>query len=165
MAPLPNPKHEKAAKARARGKSKTDAYKEAGYQRHPQNASRMMLNDAFENRVAEIQQEQYVALTLERKALVGRALENVDIAMGKKPVKVGKDGVPVYVYRGDVANNALKLAGNEIGVFQERKELKITANFEGYSDHQLVELLAQEAQALLEDQSQVIENDAQDSEK
>ena len=71
--------------------------------------------------------------------------------MGRIPVKIGKDGALVYVYRGDVANNAIRLAGLEIGLFNERKELKLVADFDKYSDLELVQLLAEEAQSLLED--------------
>ena len=44
---------------------------------------------------------------------------------------------------------AIKLAGVELGMFNERKELKLVAEFEKYSDAELVELLAHEAQMLL----------------
>jgi hypothetical protein len=69
-------------------------------------------------------------------------------------VRIGAEGKEVYVYRGDVANRAIQLAGIEVGLFTERKEIKHLNEFERLSDAQLLELLIQEAQTLvLEDQS------------
>ena len=149
MPALRNPRHERAAQARARGKTQTKAYEEAGYKPHKQNASRLMTNDDFGRRVAEIQHEEQERLILSKKALIDAVLENAEKALGRIPVKIGKDGDLVYVYRGDVANNAIRLAGLEIGMFNERKELKLVADFDKYSDTELVQLLAQEAQMLL----------------
>jgi hypothetical protein len=64
-------------------------------------------------------------------------------------VKIGAEGKGVYVYRGDVANRALQMLGFELAMFTERKELKLVADFDKYSDAELVQLLAQEAQMLL----------------
>ena len=153
MPALRNPRHERAAQARARGKTQTKAYEEAGYKPHKQNASRLMTNDDFGRRVAEIQHEEQERLILSKKALIDAVLENVEKALGRRPVKIGKAGEQreVFLYRGEVANNAIRLAGLEIGMFNERKELKLVADFDKYSDAELVQLLAQEAQLLLSD--------------
>ena len=150
MPALRNPRHERAAQARARGKTQTKAYEEAGYKPHKQNASRLT-NDDFGRRVAEIQHEEQERLILSKKALIDAVLENVEKALGRRPVKIGKAGEQreVFLYRGEVANNAIRLAGLEIGMFNERKELKLVADFDKYSDAELVQLLAQEAQMLL----------------
>jgi hypothetical protein len=41
-------------------------------------------------------------------------------------VKIGAEGKLVYVYRGDLANRAIQLAGMELQMFTERKEIKRT---------------------------------------
>jgi hypothetical protein len=48
-------------------------------------------------------------------------MDNVEKALGCKPVRIGKEGLETFVYRGDVANNALKMAGQEIGLFLEAR--------------------------------------------
>jgi len=151
MPALINPRHERAAQARARGKTQPKAYEEAGYKPHKQNASRLMTNDDFGRRVAEIQREEHERLFLERKSLINAVLRNAETAMGMRPATIGKEGEErkVYIYRGDVANNAIKLAGLECGMFTERKEVSIHNDFDKYSDLELVQLLAQEAQMLL----------------
>jgi hypothetical protein len=62
--------------------------------------------------------------------------------------RIGADGKETFVYR-DVANRAIQLAGMEVGMFTERKEIKHFPEFEKLSDAELVELLTQEAQTLL----------------
>lgn len=54
MPVLKNAKHEAFAQAVATGKSATEAYADAGFKPHQQNASRLMLNDVVKARVAEI---------------------------------------------------------------------------------------------------------------
>lgn len=54
MPVLRNAKHEAFAQAVAAGKSATEAYAEAGFKSHQQNASRLMLNDVVKARVVEI---------------------------------------------------------------------------------------------------------------
>lgn len=55
MAVLTNPRHEAFAQALAKGMSQEDAYAEAGFKPHRQNASRLMTNDDVRQRVGEIQ--------------------------------------------------------------------------------------------------------------
>jgi hypothetical protein len=69
-------------------------------------------------------------------------------------VKIGAESKAVYVCRGDVANRAIQLAGLECGLFAESKEIAhCVGELDKMSDVQLVQLLAQEAQLLLEDHS------------
>ena len=60
MGLLDNPRHEKFAQELAKGKSATEAYKQAGYSGSPdalrKNASRLMTNDDIQARVAELQE-------------------------------------------------------------------------------------------------------------
>jgi hypothetical protein len=63
---------------------------------------------------------------------------------------MGAEGKEVYVYRGDVANNALKMAGQEIGLFRDKAEVTHRTQFDDLSDVELVRRLQQEATLLLE---------------
>ena len=78
-------------------------------------------------------------------------MDNVEKALGCKPVRIGKEGLETFVYRGDVANNALKLAGNEIGMFTNKSEVSHRRNrYDDLSDTNIVRMLRDEAQLLLE---------------
>jgi hypothetical protein len=61
-------------------------------------------------------------------------VENAEKALGRMPVKIGKEATEIYVYRGDVANRALQMLGSELAMFTGRKELKLVADFEIASD-------------------------------
>jgi hypothetical protein len=54
MPVLKNARHEAFAQALAKGKLQEDAYAEAGFKPHKQNASRLMTNDDVRRRVDEI---------------------------------------------------------------------------------------------------------------
>lgn len=54
MPVLSNPRHELFAQALAKGKSATQAYVEAGFEGHRQNAARLMSNDDVADRVEEL---------------------------------------------------------------------------------------------------------------
>ena len=69
---------------------------------------------------------------LSRQYVVDALLENAEKALGRRPVKIGADGNEVYIYRGDVANRAIQLAGLECGLFTERKEITHSAEFDRY---------------------------------
>jgi len=91
--------------------------------------------------------------------VVDALLENAEKALGRRPVKIGAEGKEVYVYRGDVANCALQLAGLDIGLFTERKEVNIRHELAHLSDADLIEELNKEARLLLEHQSGGAHND------
>ena len=66
-------------------------------------------------------------------------------------MKIGKEGVETYVYRGDVANNALKMAGQEIGLFAEKAEVSHrNAKYDELTEAELIRQIRDEAQLLLE---------------
>jgi phage terminase small subunit len=149
MPALRNQRRELFAQGLAQGKTANAAYIDAGYRPNRHNASRLKTNETIVARVAELQTRRRDRFVLTRQHLIERLLENIENALGRKPVNVGKEGAEIFVYRGDVANNAIRLAGLEIGMFNQRKELKLVADFDKYSDAELVQLLAQEAQTLL----------------
>jgi len=78
-------------------------------------------------------------------------LENLEKALGRRPVKIGEEGKEVYVYRGDVANNALKMAGSELGLFTDKSGVTHRpSHYDDLSDADLVRKLRDEALLLLE---------------
>ena len=66
-------------------------------------------------------------------------------------MKLGPAAIPVeqYLYRGEVANNAIKMAGSECGMFQDKAEVTHRMDFSDLSDEQLLLLLRDETEALL----------------
>jgi len=66
-------------------------------------------------------------------------------------VRIGKEGLETFVYRGDVANNALKMAGQEIGLFLEKSEASHRyAKYDELTEAELLRQIRDEAQLLLE---------------
>jgi hypothetical protein len=89
--------------------------------------------------------------TITRQHLVEALIENFDIALGRRPVKQGPAAVAAdhYLYRGEVVNNAIKMAGSEVGLFQDRTEVTHHMDFSALSDEQLIQRVKAEAEALL----------------
>jgi hypothetical protein len=88
-------------------------------------------------------------------------MDNVEKALGCKPVRIGKEGWETFIYRGDVANNALKMAGQEIGLFTEKSEISHRrSRYDDLSDADIVRQIRDEAQLLLEHHAKVGERNA-----
>lgn len=151
MPVLTNQRHERFAQSLAAGKSASAAYEEAGYVPNRRNASVLKTNQDIINRVKELQEKRQERFVLSKQYVLDSLIENAEIALGRKPIKVGLKGAEreVYVYKGDVANAAIKLAGLEVGMFTERKDFRITTELDNLSDLELVATLAREAQTLL----------------
>jgi hypothetical protein len=150
MPALRNQRHEIFSQNLAKGMTGDQAYIRAGYKPNQHNASRLKTNETITARVLELQAKKQERFVLTRQHMIDGLIENLEKALGRKPVKLGLEGKDVFVYRGDVANAAIKMAGAELGMFTERKEIKYVAEFEKYSDAELVQLLAWEAQMLLQ---------------
>ena len=61
----------------------------------------------------------------------------------------------MFVYRGDVVNIALKMAGAEIGLFTNKSEVSHRrSRYDDLSDTNIVRMLRDEAQLLLEHHEQ-----------
>ena len=56
----------------------------------------------------------------------------------------------MFCPRPRIANRAIQLAGLELAMFTERKEIRHLAEFEKLSDAELVQMLEEEARLLLE---------------
>jgi hypothetical protein len=159
MPPLPNQRYELFAQNLARGMSIGEAYVAAGYRPHPANPSRLRAKERIRERVAELQIESHEQIqkvivkqaSITRQHLVDALLENLDISLGRRPVKQGPAAIPVeqYLYRGEVANNAIKMAGSECGLFREKTEVTHRMDFSDLSDEELLIKLRDETEALL----------------
>jgi len=150
MPPLDNPRHENFAGNLASGILREEAYEKVGYKKNRGNPTKLAKKESIVKRVAEIQTDIYQELKLEREHLVRLGLRNAEVAAGLRPTKIGRDGVEVYVYRGDVVNNALKLLGSELGMFTEKKEVLHRARYEEMTHQELLKAIRDEAQLLLE---------------
>jgi hypothetical protein len=156
MPPLSNQRHEIFAQRCAEGRHNTDAYELAGYKRHDGNASSLRGKKRVSDRIAEIQHQinqktqifvvKQAAMT--RQYLLDALWENIEKSLARMPVLVGP-GVEGYAYRGEVANNAIKMAGSECGLFQERAEITHRMDFSDLSDEALLIRLRDETEQLL----------------
>ncbi len=161
---LKNQRHELFCQALAKGKSGTDAYAEAGYKPSRHNAANLRTNETIIARVLELQGIRTNRLTLNRQYVVDALLENAEKALGRKPVRIGFDGGKgrhalrdVYVYEGAVANQAIRMAGQELSMFVDRKDFRVVNEFDKLSDEELSQQLTKTAQLLLE--SKVIDHE------
>ena len=64
-------------------------------------------------------------------------------------MKIGADAVPTCAYRGEVANNGIKMAGSEVGMFKDKAEVTHRMDFSDLSDEELLLRLRDETEALL----------------
>jgi len=63
-----------------------------------------------------------------RQCLLDALQENIEKSLAREAVRIGVGGVEGYAYRGEVANNAIKMAGGEVGLFVEKSEVSIGAS-------------------------------------
>jgi hypothetical protein len=166
---LTNPRWEIYAQGLAQGKTSDDAYSSAGYNPNRKNATRLKTNQDVITRVVELQGSRTDRLVISRQYVIDALIENAEKALGRRPVKIGSNGhaKETYVYRGEVANQAIRLAGIEVGMFVERKEVKHISELASLSDVELLEELvrsAGEAQELLEYHGDEAADEAETSE-
>ena len=130
MPPLPNPRHEKFAKAVAKGKPKYKAYAEAGYSEDRGNATRLMTtNDSVAARIAELQSMDVRGLKVDREFSRNMFLNNYNLA-----IEAGNLSA---------ANVAAEKLAKLFGLMVERREVGAAGEFSQLSDAQLIEILAE----------------------
>src|SRR6516165_12238755 len=157
MPPLPRQREELFAVNIASGMTTSEAYQAAGYKPDRANACRLTTKDRIRQRITELQQQiakkTQVAVvkqaTMSRQYLVDALIENVEVALGRRPVKQGLDGAEHYLYRGEVVNNAIKMAGGEVNLFRDKAEVTHKMDFSDLSDEELLLRLRDETEALL----------------
>jgi hypothetical protein len=83
--------------------------------------------------------------------VIDALIENIQKALGRKPVRIGKgDKVEdVHVYEGAVANAAIRMAGTEMAMFTERKDVRIANEYANLTDEQLARKLVEIGQQVL----------------
>src|SRR5262249_55904167 len=143
----------------ARGMPVGEAYVAAGYKPNPGNPTRLKGKERIRQRVAELQRQTHQKIqavvvkqaSITRQYLVNALLENLEISLGRRPVKLGPAAIPVeqYVYRPEAVNNAIKMGGQEVGLFQDRAEITHKMDFSDLSDEELILRLRDETEALL----------------
>jgi phage terminase small subunit len=157
MPVIKNQRRELFAEGLAQGKTADAAYENAGYKPNRHNASRLKTNETIIARVLELQAEKQERFVLTRQYLIEAIIENIEKALGRRPT-IGADGTEVFVYRGEVVNNAIRMAGVEIGMFREQKDLRIHTDFPDLTDVELVRRVRDEANALLlEHQTKIVD--------
>jgi hypothetical protein len=114
----------------------------------------------------ELQDKVEERFILTKQFVLEAAIENAEKALGRRPVKVSRkighnyEMVDVYMYEGQAANAALKMLGNEIGMFGDRKDVRIVNEYDKMTDAELAQHLTEAAQRLLA--GPVIENEGGD---
>jgi hypothetical protein len=151
VAALKNQRRELFAQALARGNATNDAYAEAGFSPNRGNAARLKANEDILGRVLELQAEADKRFYLTKQYVIDALIENIQKALGRKPVRIGKGdkAEDVYVYEGAVANAAIRMAGTEMGMFTERKDVRIANEYSNLSDKELAEKLVEIGQQVL----------------
>jgi hypothetical protein len=84
MPVLKNTRHEAFAQALAKGSSQEDAYAEAGFKPHRQNASRLITNDDVRRRVTELQSKTVKKVEITVESLAGELEEARALALAEK---------------------------------------------------------------------------------
>lgn len=84
MPPLKNTRHEAFAQALAKGMSQEDAYADAGFKPHRQNASRLITNDDVRRRVTELQAKTVKKVEITVDSLAAELEEARAIALTEK---------------------------------------------------------------------------------
>jgi phage terminase small subunit len=149
--------------------SGTDAYTAAGYKPSRKNASNLKTKKDVIERVLELQGKLADRLVLTRQYVLDAMIENAEKALGRRPVKVtrrekvGEDEYEdvtceVFLYRGEIANQALKLLGSELNLFTERKDVRIANEYSKLTDQELAQKLVEVGRQMLLEGS-VIEHD------
>ena len=153
---LENQRWELFAQGIAKGLTQGQSYVQAGYKPSPSAPSRLFENVRIKERVQELVGRKAIDVVINKQYVIEALIDNLEKSLGRRPVKITVDGEAkeVFVYRGDVANTALKLAGSELQMFVDKKEIKhLHKELDKLSDLELVQMLAREAQLLLEDHS------------
>jgi hypothetical protein len=140
-----------------------DAYAQAGFSPNRGNAARLKANEDILARVLELQERAERRLFLTKQYVIDALIENAEKALGRRPVQLGKpDGEgqvqEVYVYEGAVANAAIRMAGLEMAMFTDRRDVKINNENAHLTDEQLAQKLVEVGQQMLK-AGTVIEHD------
>lgn len=162
MPALLNTRYEAVARALADGKNKKQAILEAGFKYSPSNAARIVRHPQVSGRTNELLQERHATevranqmaakkLSLSKEWVIERLMFNAERALRGKPV-LDKDGNHTGQFSGKidgaVANRALELLGQHLGMFIQRHEIGDPGDFARLTDSELDARVRAEAKAL-----------------
>jgi phage terminase small subunit len=103
----------------------TQAAIRAGYSARTAGSQgeRLLKHVEISARVAELQAARAQRVEVTQDYVLRRILDNVERAMQAEPV-LDREGNPTgeYVYQGSVANGALKMLGEHLGMFRQKVE-------------------------------------------
>lgn len=132
--PLENERHEKFAQSLAEGKSKTEAYAEAGYAPSASNAHRLSENEKVRARADELKaaivQSVITRSTLSKEYVLSALVDTLERCRQASPVLDRKgeivmvetpDGelVPAYIFDAKNVLRSAELIGKELGMFKQ----------------------------------------------
>ena len=125
MPTLKNQRWECFCQGLAKGMTGDAAYAEAGYKPSRKNAARLKANEVVQARMRELQEETEKRFYLTKQYVIDALIENIQKALGRKPVRIGNSdkAEDVFVYEGAVANAAIRMAGIEMAMFTEVEPL------------------------------------------
>jgi hypothetical protein len=77
-------------------------------------------------------------------------------SLGRQPIKDGIAGHTVdrHVFRPEAANTAIKMGGQEVGLFRDRVEVTSKMDFDDLSDDELLRRLRDETDALIRERAE-----------
>ena len=160
MPELSSQRQERFCQYAATGMTADQAYIAAGYRPNRGNPSRLKAKDSIRQRITEIEREISSKLqqavvqqaTITKQYLIDALIENIEKSLGRQPVKDGIEGHTVdrYTFRPEAANNAIKMGGQECGMFRDRVEVTYKMDFSDLSDYELLLQLQQETAELIE---------------
>jgi phage terminase small subunit len=148
-------KQELFCQAIVAGENQTDAYRQAysnqkaSVKTSGEAASRLLKNSKVIARLDALRQpilEKVVEkIAVDKAWVLGKLVNIVDMGMQAEPV-VDNEGANTGEYKQNLAaaNKALELVGKEIGMFVERKEVKLTT-IQQLADADLANLITQKA--------------------
>ena len=152
MPTLKNQRWERFCQGLAKGMTGDAAYAEAGYAPNRKNAARLKANEVIQARMRELQDKAEKRFFLTKQFVLEAAIDNLEKALGHRPVRVSSSEEPkdVYIYEGAVANAALRMLGAELGMFTDRKDVRLVTNeYDKMTDAELAQHLSEAAQLLL----------------
>jgi hypothetical protein len=85
-------------------------------------------------------------------------------SLGRQPIKDGIAGHTVdrHVFRPEAANTAIKMGGQEVGLFRDRVEVTSKMDFDDLSDDELLRRLRDETDALIRERAERARANAKD---
>jgi phage terminase small subunit len=152
MPTLKNQRWERFCQGLAGGMTGDAAYAEAGYAPNRKNAARLKSNEVIQARMRELQDKAEKRFFLTKQFVLEAAIDNLEKARGLRPIRIGSAEEPkdVYIYAGAVANAALRMLGAELGMFADRKDVRlVTSEYANLTDEQLAQKLIEIGQQVL----------------